>query len=253
MTIVHGTLASDERLRWLSEQLRDAGDVTIAAAAESLGVSEMTIRRDLMSLEEQGVARRVRGGARAVGPRSFAGRSQKAARAKSRIAAKLAGLLPTTGAVAFDASSTVMRLSGLMHAARDLTVLTNGTDTFNALQGIAGVTPLLTGGRLDRETGSLVGPLACRTAAQLTVQMFVASAAAVDPDAGALEVSLEEAEVKRAIAVAASDVVLAVDSSKLGSRAVAVGFDWDRIDLLVTELDPEDVRLAPYRDRTEVL
>ena len=44
-----------------------------------------------------------------------------------------------------------------------------------------------------------------------------------------------------------------MDSSKLATRALAVGLDWDRIDVLVTELDPGDDRLAPYRALTRVL
>ncbi len=253
MSIVQGTLASEERLRWLSEQLAAQGSVTISAAAEALSVSEMTIRRDLLALEERGTARRVRGGARAIGPQPFAERRHKAARAKSRIAAKLAGLVPPEGAVAFDASSTVMRLTGALGAARDLTVLTNGPDTFAALQGLGGVTPLLSGGRLEPRTGSLVGPLACRAAAHFTVGTFFASAAAVTPEAGALEMTLDEAEVKRSIAAGAERVVLAVDASKLGGRAVAAALTWDRVDLLVTELAPDDARLDPFRPVVEVL
>ena len=53
MTLVHGTLAADERRRWLTERLRADGSVTLAQAAESLGVSEMTIRRDLDELQER--------------------------------------------------------------------------------------------------------------------------------------------------------------------------------------------------------
>ena len=94
MSIVQGTLASEERLQWLSEQLAEHGAVTIAEAAASLDVSEMTIRRALAELEERGTARRVRGGARALGPRRFEQRSHTATRAKAKIAAKLARLLP---------------------------------------------------------------------------------------------------------------------------------------------------------------
>src|SRR6478735_12596803 len=159
VTIVHGSVAAEERLQWLAEQINAAGSITIAGSAEALSVSDMTIRRDLIELEERGTARRVRGGARAIAPMSFAERHDIAARAKSRIAAKLAGLVPATGAVAFDASSTVMRLANALDAARELTVLTNGPDTFNALQGTAGVTPILTGGELEPATGSLVGPV----------------------------------------------------------------------------------------------
>jgi DeoR family transcriptional regulator, fructose operon transcriptional repressor len=213
----------DVRLAWLTEQLAVNGAVTLADAAAALAVSEMTIRRDLVELEERGLARRVRGGAKAVGPQPFAQRRDRMARAKSRVAAKLTDLVPATGAIALDASSTVMRLASALISARDLLVLTNGPDTFAALQQQAGVTPMLTGGRLDARTGSLVGPLACRAADVLTVRRFFVSAAAVDADTGGFEETLEEAEVKRALATAADEVVLAVDSSKLGSRALAAG------------------------------
>lgn len=242
------TIAAEDRYRWLVDQLGHDGSVAIASAAEALGVSEMTIRRDLAELEHRGVARRVRGGARAVGPEPFDQRRSTAVRAKARIAAKLTDLVPARGSVAFDASSTVMRLAAALDGARDLTVVTNGPDTFAALQGRAGITPLLTGGRLDATTGSLVGPLACRSATQLVVDRFVTSAAAVAPCSGALEATLDEAEVKRSLASVAGEVVLAVDSSKLGRRASAVGLEWNRIDLLVTELDPDDTRLDPFRD-----
>jgi DeoR family fructose operon transcriptional repressor len=253
MTTLPGSLAGEDRLRWLVERLEQDGAVTIAVASRALDVSEMTVRRDLVELEERGVARRVRGGARAVGPMTFAERHDTATRAKSRIANKLAALLPASGAIAFDASSTILRAAAALPRARDLTVLTNGPDTFNALQGLAGVEAVLTGGRLEARTGSLVGPLACRSASQLAVQTFFASAAAVDPASGALETTLDEADVKRAIAAGAGEVVLAADSSKLGGRAVALGLDWDRIDILVTELDPASPRLDPYRRLTEVL
>jgi DeoR family fructose operon transcriptional repressor len=246
------TLAAEDRLRWLDQRLSADGHVAIADAAAELDVSDMTIRRDLAELEDRGRARRVRGGARAVGPQPFDERRHAAPRAKARIAAKLAGLLPTTGAVGFDASSTVLRLANDLGSARDLTVLTNGPETFAVLDGQAGVSALLTGGRLDPQTGSLVGPLACRAASQLALAVFVTSAAAVDPRLGGLEASLDEAEVKRALVEAADRVVLAVDASKLDHRAVAVGVEWDRVDLLVTDLDPADDRLSAYRDLTSV-
>src|SRR6187431_3475092 len=104
-------LATEERLERLMLMLATEGSVVIATSALDLDVSEMTIRRDLVELEERGVARRVRGGARAVGPVPFAQRRDTAVRAKARIAAKLAELVPADGVVAFDASSTVMRLA----------------------------------------------------------------------------------------------------------------------------------------------
>jgi DeoR family fructose operon transcriptional repressor len=246
MTAVQGSVA-EARLQWLTDQLQQDGAVSISQAAVQLGVSEMTIRRDLAELEERGTARRVRGGAVPVGPQPFATRHRTRARAKARIAAKLLPLVPEAGSVAFDASSTVTRLATSLTGARDLTVLTNGPDTFAAVQGVGGVTPLLTGGRLDASTGSLVGAVACQVASQITVDRFITSAAAVDPSIGACEASIEEAAVKQAFAAGAAEVVLAADHSKLGGRGLAVALDWDTIDVLVTELDPNDPQLDPFR------
>ena len=161
--------------------------------------------------------------------------------------------MPPDGTIAFDASSTIMRLSSTLGAARDLSILTNSPVTFGALRGKPGVTALLTGGALDERTGSLVGPLACRTAEQLRVSTFFASAAGIDPRSGGLEATLEEAEVKRSIAAGTQTVVLAADTSKLDRRSVAIGVDWDRIDVLVTDLDPADERVRPYRRLARLL
>lgn len=250
---ISGSLATEERLAWVRQQLDAEGRIHIGDAAERLGVSEMTIRRDLAELEGMGLARRVRGGAVAIGPVAFSERHRHRARAKARIAVKLVSLLPSSGAVGIDASSTMLRLATQIEGARDLTVVTNGPETFTTLQGKAGVTPVLTGGSLEPRTGSLVGPIACRTAGNLLLKRFFMSAAAVHPELGASEACLEEAEVKRALAAVAAEVTLAVDSTKLGTRAVAIGVEWDHVTRLVTELDPGDRRLDPYRNLVKIL
>ena len=132
-------------------------------------------------------------------------------------------------------------------------MLTNGPDTFRALQDHPGVTALLTGGALDPRTGSLVGPLAARAADDVMLRRLFVSAAALDPELGSSESTLEEADVKLALSRSAAEIVLAVTSSKLGHRASARAFPLDRVDLLVTELDPTDARLDPYRNRVRIM
>ena len=146
-----------------------------------------------------------------------------------------------------------MRFAAGLREARDLSVLTNGPDTFDALRDRTGVTPLLTGGRLEPRTGSLVGPLACWTVAQFAAQYFVTSAAALDPVSRRARGQHRGSRREARDGERAEHVVLAADSSKLGRRALAVGLEWDRVDLLVTELRPDDARLAPYRDVVEIL
>lgn len=241
-----------DRIEVIRSRLDRDGRVHVGALARDLGVSEMTIRRDLEVLADQGAARRVRGGAVAVGPQRFPDRTRVRPRAKAAIAQKLLDLVPDRGTIALDASSTLQRLAGRLTEARDLTVLTNGPETFAALQGHPGVRALSTGGELDPHTGSLVGPLAVRSAGDLLVDRLFVGAAAVDPVLGSSEASLDEAEVKLAFGAGAAEIVLAVDSSKLSHRAPARTFPLERIAVLVTELDPRDPLLAPYRAHGEV-
>lgn len=253
LTLMQPTnLASRRRLDWVMGQLEHIGSVEIRESARVLGVSEMTVRRDLELLEQQGVVRRVRGGAVAAGPRSVAERARRNTMAKSVIAHKLVDMVPAHGAIAIDASSTVMRLVPSIPDSPELTVLTNGPETFDELRRKHQLVPVLTGGQFDPRTGSLVGPIACQSSGHLLLQRLFVSAAAVDPVVGASEDSGEEAEVKRVLAAMASEVVLAVDSSKLDQRAVAVSLEWGSVNTLVTELDADDPTLERYASVVEV-
>jgi DeoR family fructose operon transcriptional repressor len=243
----------DERLVKMRAVISRRGAARTDQLAADFGVSEMTIRRDLDELEELGVVRRVHGGAIALGPEPFADRHRHNARAKARIADKLRALVPASGTIAVDASSTVHRLASSLAVVRDLVVVTNGVDTFQAMVEKPGVTAALTGGAQEPRTGSLVGPVASRAAGSYIYDSFFCSAAAVDDVFGSSEATIAESEVKRDFAGSSSRLVLAVDQSKLGTRAEAKGFGLEEIDLMVTDLDPNDPRLDPYRRSVELL
>lgn len=245
------TLLGEERRARLLEILTRDGAVRLDPVAEELGVSAMTVRRDLDDLEADGLARRVRGGAVApVLPRPFRERMSTRSTSKSIIARKALDLVPATGAVAFDASTTSGVLLGEV-SARDLVVATNSIDNAATARRRPGVRSVLIGGELDERSGSFVGPVACRAAGALGYSRFFTSASAVS-ESGTSEVSLEEAQLKCVFADFAEETILLLDSSKLGRVAVAQAFDWARIDVLVTDLDPGDDRLDPYRELTEV-
>jgi DeoR family fructose operon transcriptional repressor len=241
-----------DRLGRICHEVDGRGRVRVSDLAADLDVSEMTIRRDLDVLAEQGRVRRVRGGALALGPQRFSERYGVQARAKERIAAKLAPLVPDSGAIGLDASSTLQRLATSFTGARHLTVATNGLEAFGVLGERSGVTVLLTGGQHDGRTDSLVGPLAVRAARALSLERLFLSAAGLTPE-GTTEATLEESEIKQALADVSNEVVLAVDHTKLGRIGVARCLPLDRIDILVTDLDPEDERLHPYTSIVTVL
>jgi DeoR family glycerol-3-phosphate regulon repressor len=237
----------------LLEILERDGVIQLDPAADELGVSVMTVRRDIQQLDAEGVVRRVRGGAVApVRPRAFGERAATRASAKAAIARKAVALVPDDGAAAFDASTTSGALLAMVRPHR-LLVVTNSIDNAAIARARVGVRSVLIGGELEERTGSLVGPTAEQAARGFAVERFFTSASAVDIALGTMEVSLEEAAVKTVLAAAAGATVVLADSSKLGQQALVRALDWSAIDILVTDLDPSDERLDPFRSLVEVL
>ena len=251
---VNGSIDGERRRGELVELASQDGGVTIEDARVRFDVSAMTIRRDLELLEIEGLVRRVRGGAvSAPAPRSYDDRLATRAAAKRSIARKALALVPARGAVALDASTTAHALAELLAERSGLSAITNSVQTFETLARFAGVDALLTGGAHEPVTGSLVGPIANAGAGLLHTRAFFTSAAAVSVEGGTSEASLAEAEVKRHFAAASDRTVLCVDSSKLGGRSVGMALSLDRVSTLITELDPSDPALDPYRDTLQVL
>jgi len=241
------SLAAQERRKWLLDELSTARTISLADAAGALGVSEMTVRRDLRRMEAEGQARRVRGGAVFNGPVSFHGREKSHPEEKQRIAEKLLPLVPDSGVIAMDSSTTMHRLALGLRSRQGLTVVTNGMLTFQALQDRPGVTAILTGGAADKRSDSLVGPVATAFLNDMRFATFFTSAAAIDEYAG-YEDTLEEAEIKRAFARSSARLILGAHTQKLDQNATAAALRLGRIDTLATELDPETPELARYRE-----
>lgn len=248
-----GTLRAEERRASILASLERDGAVQLEHAAADLGVSSMTVRRDLDDLEAEGLLRRVRGGAVSVlGPRPFSERRAVRSRAKQVIADKATALIPATGAIALDASTTAGTVGAAMGQRSGLTVATNSYENFVAIRPLPGVTAVLVGGEAEENTDSFVGLIACQAAASMLYQRFFASASAVDVAHGTSEVSLAESQVKRAFAGVSRETVLCVDFSKLGQQSVALGFGLGEISVMITDLDPRDSRLDEYRGLVEL-
>jgi DeoR family fructose operon transcriptional repressor len=245
-------LLPEIRRRRLAELIQREGEIRLRAAAQVLGVSEMTTRRDLEVLEVMGVARRVHGGAVAVLPSEFGGRAERAAAAKLVIAGKLLELLPERGAFVLDASSTVAALAAKLPDRGEMDVFTNGVETFNILSRNSHLALHLLAGVFDRRTTNLVGPLTIHSLESLYFDLAIVSCAGLDVRWGATEATLEDAAVKQRMLEASSRKILAVDRGKLGLRGRARLAPLRAFDLLVTELDPDHKDLKEFRALIEV-
>jgi DeoR family fructose operon transcriptional repressor len=248
---VTGSLDAEARRAAIVERLISDGRLLLKETAHAWGVHPMTIRRDFEALESEGLARRVRGGIVSVGADDFSQRQHRNATAKRRIAEKLSGFITDGMTIGLDASTTVHQFAAAFPAVTSVSVITNGLATFQALSARQGVRTFLTGGEREEQTFSLVGPLTVRALRQYNIDLCVISARSVDARFGTSETTLEQIAVKEAMAEASKRTVLAVDSGKLDTRSRVRSLGLDQIDVMVTELDPKDTRLDPYRDRVQ--
>lgn len=250
---IDGSLAAEQRQQALLGILRSTGRVEIADTAEQLDVHPMTIRRDLKALEREGSARLVRGGAVLVGTAGFDVRRARALSAKKRIAEKLVPVVRRHESIGIDASTTILSLVEVMPEVEHLLVVTYGVQAFQALGTRPGIKTFLSGGELDPRTGSLVGPVGQRTLEGFSLSCCILSTSALDPELGTMEPTVEEVGMKQALARSADRVVLALDSTKLALRSTVRSLTLDQISTMVTELDPADERLDPFRAHVELI
>ncbi|MET0713409.1 MAG: DeoR/GlpR family DNA-binding transcription regulator [Mycetocola sp.] len=241
------TLSAEARRAGLLEDARTSGGVDLVDAATRYDVHPMTIRRDFEFLERDGHVRRVRGGVVTVEDDPFTMRQVRNLRAKQVIAAKVLPLIPSGGAIGLDASTTVCALAEMLPADRTITAVTNGLVAFDALSRKSAVQAYLTGGEREEHNLSLVGHLTQQAFATFHLDCSIISAMGVHARSGTSESTLAQAAVKDAMARAADRVILAVDASKLEFHSHVHALTLERVTTLVTDLDPDDGRLDPYR------
>ncbi|MFI5756743.1 DeoR/GlpR family DNA-binding transcription regulator [Streptomyces sp. NPDC051569] len=231
-------MASRDRLRQITGAVRESGQLGVAELAELTGASEMTIRRDLEVLADQGVLERYRGGARSLLLRGeeppFALRAQDGLEAKRRIAAEVAGLITDGESVVIDSGTTCLEVArALGH--RRLTVMPLSLHAANALTGGPPMKLLLPGGEPRPGELALTGPLTEASLAALRFDTAVIGCCGLTAADGLTSYDLADAAVKRAAIASARRVIAVAEAAKLSRTALAFVAPVAALHTLVTE------------------
>lgn len=225
----------DQILAYLSARDR----TSVSELSQTLGVSEVTVRKDLDQLEAQGVLTRVHGGAVVSGRGRlelyFAAREQEHLDEKRRIAQAAAALIQSGQRIFLDASTTALQVTRLIKDREDLIVVTNGLYTALELNFCAGITTIVVGGTMRRRSSSLVGSLNHNSLQRLRVDIGLFGARGVTARDGLMESEIDEAQMKQQMASASSLVVGIVDSSKFGTLAFSAFALPHEIDRIITD------------------
>jgi len=238
-----------ERQARIQDLLQQSGRVLATELAESFGVSEDTIRRDLRDMAAAGLCKRVYGGALKAAPSSLslAERDGERTAAKAALAGVLLGLIEPGMTVFLDASSVNTALSRLLvERGEALTVVTNTPSIAAILLQSSEIEVITIGGPIDRRVSAAVGARALRDAETVRPDLCALGACGVAAEIGVTALFLDDAEFKRTIASRSRSVVLAITNDKLGTVAAHDVVSLDDIGVMAVEQDADEKLLAPF-------
>jgi DeoR/GlpR family transcriptional regulator of sugar metabolism len=248
-------LLAEQRRSLILDEVRRRGGVRVNELTRKLGVSDMTVRRDLDALARQGVLEKVHGGAVPVVEASthepgFEAKSGLELTAKEDIARAAAKLVAPGAAIALSGGTTTYALAQQLLDVPDLTVVTNSVrvaDVFHAAQRTSGprqgaATVVLTGG-VRTPSDSLVGPVADQAIAALHFDLLFLGVHGISVEAGLSTPNLAEAETNRRLVQSARRVVVVADHTKWGKVGLSSFASLERVDTLVTDAGlPDEAR-----------
>jgi DeoR/GlpR family transcriptional regulator of sugar metabolism len=244
-------LLADLRRRKIIEYVEEHGTVTTEQLVSRLGVSLMTIWRDLTALNEEGQLRKIRGGATRTpkgreGEPLFVSKQVLNRQHKELIARYAATQLVDNDDIIFlEAGTTVAAMVKYLQR-RNLTVIGNGLETMNELsRRLADIHVYCCGGMLRDVAQTFVGPQAEEFFQRVNARTCFLSATGLAFPEGFTDPNPLEIQVKRAMAKSASRVVMLLDSTKLGVKSLTRIFPLEETDIVVTDADAAPSYLEP--------
>ncbi|MBP2326492.1 DeoR/GlpR family transcriptional regulator of sugar metabolism [Kibdelosporangium banguiense] len=228
--------------------LRTDGPAEVRALAEQFGVSQATIRRDLVQLDKEGRLSRVHGGAVSAADTDdpFAEVARVRVDEKDAIAEHGAGLIKDGEAVLLDIGTTALRLARKLHG-RSLTVITSNLAVYEELKNDNDIQIVLLGGILRRSYQSLVGFLTEDNLRQVHADRLFLGTSGIRAGGQIVDTTAVEVPLKRAMIAASDQVVLLADASKFPGTGMARVCDPGDIDVVITNAGADPVTCAALR------
>jgi len=233
-------LTTYERRQSLLDVLRKQPGLRVPELAQTLDVSEGTVRNDLNALEEEGKLKRVHGGAvlneqDQFQNNSFVRRFKQNPAAKLAIAQEAAVLVNDGDSILLDASSTAYYLARALSDRKKLRVMTNGFEVARELAQNSSNTVILIGGVVNNDSSSVTGLLSEKIIAEMHIEKAFFSCSGFSLERGMTEVHYAEAQLKRKAIESSRQVIALIDSSKFGKEDLTPFARPDQITHLITD------------------
>lgn len=245
-----------QRFHAILTGLQDSGAVAVDGLSEQLGVSVVTIRRDLDLLEQQGLLRRTHGGAASIEPlfyepfkkdRSFQAQVERQANEKRRIGRAAAALINPGETIAITPGTTTAEIIRGIPLNSKITVVTNTANIAMELSKRKDVSVFVTGGHLHGDWFSLVGPTAIRSLDNMLIHTMFIGADGIDAQWGLSCFNADEAELNGTMVRHARRHIAVIDRTKFGVVANWRICETAAVQTLITDSGATDEMVAPFQ------
>jgi DeoR/GlpR family transcriptional regulator of sugar metabolism len=236
-----------ERRQRILDVTRARGTVSAQDLAADVGISEVTIRRDIKAMADAGQLRRTRGGAM-IAPAlahepSSDEKAMEATAEKASIAVLAAGFVHDGQSLILGPGTSTLALARLLVHRRNLTVVTTSLLVPPVLARTESVEVVLTGGTIRPSIDAVVGPAAERSLRTLRADIAFLSGTGFSAARGLTTPNLLVAATDQALVEAARRVVVLADHTKIGREAMFQTVTADRVHVLITDerADPAEL------------
>jgi DeoR/GlpR family transcriptional regulator of sugar metabolism len=239
----------DRRHELILRALREDGPATIGALAQRLGASNATVRRDLVQLDEEGLLKRVYGGAVPIVDKDdpFVDVATVRVAEKDQIAQKCAELVKDGETILLDIGTTAHQIARHLRG-RSLSVITSSLAVYEELCDEETIQLVLLGGVVRRDYRSLVGFLTEDNLRQIHADRLFLGTSGVRPNGHVMDTTVVEVPVKRAMIAASDKVVLVADVGKFPGTGMSRVCGPQELDTVVTNGPADSETCAALRD-----
>lgn len=239
-----------ERLQQIIEHIGIEGKVLLGDLSKLLNVSEDTIRRDIKELSDEGLLKAVRGGAilHSPIPRHFREREHYDVRHKEIIAAKALKLIRNDQVIIFDSGTSALAVAAILPKELSITVITNSFPIVNILEDHPNTEVIFIGGRLSKSSFSTFGYEAIQTIKNIRADICFLGVCSIDLNIGITALSYEDSQIKKTMVETSKRVVALSTLEKIGTAENFYICAANEIDTIITDIDPDQGDLQPYRD-----
>jgi DeoR/GlpR family transcriptional regulator of sugar metabolism len=236
-------MISSQRQHLILSRLRTRGAVRITALSKELGVSAMTIRRDIADLADKGLLKRVHGGAvttsTLLSEPLFSVKSQMDIGLKDAIAREAVKYVSPGDVIAIGGGTTAYIFAQHLlesQRASNITILTNSIPVAELVQALESkdVEVIVTGGVITR-SNSLVGPISDKVIESLRVNTVFLGTHSVSVPRGFLMPNSLEAATDMAMMDIADKTVILTDHTKWSCTSLSLFARFDQVDTLITD------------------